>query len=41
MDAPKEKIGYKVEGDSTVLNIPVSFQNKSVGKYAVSFKIVL
>jgi alpha-L-fucosidase len=41
MDEPKEKISYKVENDSIVLNIPIALQNKSVGKYAVSFKIIL
>ena len=41
MDAPKEKISYKLEKDSTILNIPASLQNKTVGKYAVTFKIIL
>jgi alpha-L-fucosidase len=41
MDAPKEKIGHSVENNTTVLKIPASLQNKTVGKYAVAFKIVL
>lgn len=41
MDAPKEKISYKADGNNTTLNIPASLQNKTVGKYAVAFKIVL
>lgn len=41
MDAPKEKIGHIVENNTTVLKIPAALQNKSAGKYAVAFKIVL
>ncbi|HEX5153935.1 MAG TPA: alpha-L-fucosidase [Parafilimonas sp.] len=41
MDAPKEKIRYKVDGDATIVSTPASLQNKSVGKYAVAFKIAL
>ena len=41
LDAPKEKIKYKTEGDATTLNIPSSLQNKTTGKYAVAFKIIL
>ncbi len=41
LDAPKEKIIYKAGNDSATLIIPTSLQNKTVGKYAVAFKIVL
>jgi len=41
MDASKEKISYKTEGGATTLSIPASLQNKTGGKYAVAFKIVL
>jgi len=41
MDAPKEKIKYTTDNNTTTLNIPASLQNKTVGKYAVAFKIVL
>lgn len=41
MDGIKEKISYKADGNNTTLSIPASLQNKTVGKYAVAFKIVL
>jgi len=41
MDAPREKIRHSIENNTTVLKIPASLQNKTVGKYAVAFKLVL
>jgi alpha-L-fucosidase len=41
IDAAKEKINYQVEDGNTILVIPTSLQNKTAGKYAVSFKIIL
>lgn len=39
MDAPKEKIKYHTENNESVLEIPKSLQQKTAGKYAVTFKI--
>lgn len=39
LDAPKERIKWKVEGTSTILQIPSKLINEAIGKYAVAFQI--
>ncbi len=39
LDAPKEKIYWKITNDGIQLQTPSKLQNKSAGKYAVAFKI--
>ena len=41
LDAPKEKIKFISQDGTTVINIPSKLQNKTIGKYAVAFKISL
>ena len=39
VDAPSQKISWKLSGAGTSLIIPASLQNKVVGKYAVAFEV--
>jgi len=41
LDAPKEKIKFTTDGNTTTLKIPAGLQNNVAGKYAVAFKIKL
>jgi len=39
LDAPKEKIKWKVTSDGTEIEVPTKLQSKVAGRYAVAFKI--
>jgi alpha-L-fucosidase len=39
LDAPKEKIHWKISTDGINIQVPSKLQNKVAGKYAVAFKI--
>ena len=41
LDAPKEKMKWKVTSDGVEIDVPPSLQNKKAGKYAVAFRITL